>query len=499
VRARIEPPEAARWLREAPQVAEHKAAFYWTCLDRPADGSTYLVWQPLQRCGIQAASDGYVWTAPEQHFQQDLGNGTVLEMYWMRAGYALGDPVASHARRRFRLISAPGAQGPPVNPSLWLVHWGAADPADRLPASQHPPPPKLLRALEAHSPLRLLSRKDFMLRDHAHWPTITRDNIPQAPPQMSMPRIPPQMAYQPPGGGGGGGAPPQQGGPAAHTQVQFAPAPAPAPAQRKTRGQQVAPELDDEDVRGDFFDAIAPREIALERYKRSHDWIEEVVASHYSMSQIIPPDLGLEMTVPDPRLTDGITRDPSGIDKQRPPTNMFRPGARAELQKRVDDFVAETERELAVMEAKHRRDLEALTGGSLFKRAERMLRDEHGRLDEAVALVEAGTGRKVEEIADARMVEPGGWTRATNALGRFLSEGPEDLMDEDDRRGILGLAPPGTVFPEYSPVPSEAGGEGGGESVPQGAAQGASRGGPPQGVPGQPMSGGGWRDFGHCV
>ena len=74
---RLDLNEVAKWLMSGPQVARDLAPFCWTYLDRPADGTVMLTWQPLQRLGNNFASDGYVWAPPEQVYTHDLGNGLV--------------------------------------------------------------------------------------------------------------------------------------------------------------------------------------------------------------------------------------------------------------------------------------------------------------------------------------------------------------------------------------------------------------------------------------
>ena len=77
VTPRLDSNEVTKWLMQAPQIAKDRAPFSWTYLDRPADGTTLLTWQPLQRLGQNFASDGYVWAHPEQFSKYDLGNGLV--------------------------------------------------------------------------------------------------------------------------------------------------------------------------------------------------------------------------------------------------------------------------------------------------------------------------------------------------------------------------------------------------------------------------------------
>jgi hypothetical protein len=74
---RLDLNEVAKWLMSAPQVARDRAPVFWTYLDKPADGTILLTWQPLQRLGVNFATDGYIWAPPEQVFKHDLGNGLV--------------------------------------------------------------------------------------------------------------------------------------------------------------------------------------------------------------------------------------------------------------------------------------------------------------------------------------------------------------------------------------------------------------------------------------
>lgn len=74
---RMDMNEVAKWLMTAPQIARDRAPFFWTYLDKPADGTILLTWQPLQRLGTNFATDGFVWAPPEQVYKHDLGNGLV--------------------------------------------------------------------------------------------------------------------------------------------------------------------------------------------------------------------------------------------------------------------------------------------------------------------------------------------------------------------------------------------------------------------------------------
>jgi hypothetical protein len=77
--ARVEFVDAQKWLMAAPKIARDQAPFFWTYLDCPQDGSIYLMWQPTARRKTEFASDGYIWTSPENFFKQEVGNGLVSD------------------------------------------------------------------------------------------------------------------------------------------------------------------------------------------------------------------------------------------------------------------------------------------------------------------------------------------------------------------------------------------------------------------------------------
>jgi len=72
----LHPEKVAEWLCGAPKIARDQAPFYWTYLDRPADGTILLVWQSLSM-GHEYASDGYIWAPAEDAFQIEVSGGYV--------------------------------------------------------------------------------------------------------------------------------------------------------------------------------------------------------------------------------------------------------------------------------------------------------------------------------------------------------------------------------------------------------------------------------------
>ena len=73
----LHPEKVAEWLLTAPKIAKHTAPFYWTYLDRPADGTILLTWQSMNALNADFASDGYVWTPAETAFSLEVSGGYV--------------------------------------------------------------------------------------------------------------------------------------------------------------------------------------------------------------------------------------------------------------------------------------------------------------------------------------------------------------------------------------------------------------------------------------
>ncbi|EGX90650.1 hypothetical protein CCM_07070 [Cordyceps militaris CM01] len=429
---RLDINEVAKWLMAAPQIARDKAPFFWGYLDKPADGTTLLTWQSLQRLGTNFATDGFVWSPPEEIYKHDLRNGAIMEIYFLKAGYIPGEQLAAHARRRFRLVPAPGHPSPPpVDQNLFIVHYGQSEPENRMPFNVIPYDDRVAAIMQQRAFLLsrgMLRRKDFMLSDRVNWPTmpdLTRQ-------QMGGPQnprgVPQQMAY-----------PPQPvAGP-------------PAKRARHGQGQQAAmPQMptievmdDDEDIsRGDMFDHLTPRELSLGRYQQNHEWMEEILSSPYRMGQITPADLGLGLKGELASLTEGIFAAQGGdAFSQMPPktyVGKLEPGLADEFRNRVNEYIASTESDIAKMKEEQAKKLASFKEGSFIRTKERELKslveqtgpeawriegrvettdndDDHPRatskhsLEEIVRQVEQSLGRKIERKPALARVQEGGY------------------------------------------------------------------------------------------
>ncbi|KAF4629050.1 hypothetical protein G7Y89_g9098 [Cudoniella acicularis] len=369
----LHPDKVADWLIGAPKIARDTAPFYWTYLDRPADGTILLVWQSPS-LGTDFPSDGYVWAPGETVFQLDIG-GYLLEMYHAKTGYSPGEPLATHSRRRYRLIPSrnqpAGAPSPDI--ALWIIHYGQAEPNDRVPSNMIPVDVRVQNTIQARAYLHSqgqIVQKEFMLHDRTNWPQIAFPrNQPRGAPiyggNAPPARIPQTMAY-----------PTQHavpGPPAKRVRTQA------NTSQAAANNAAAVLDIDDEEdtSRGDLFDHTTPREISMSRYKQNHEWMEEILSSPYSINQIIPADLGLGVRGQLASLTEGIFDAPLDPDKDVPKhsyVGRLDPGKADDFRKRANDRIAQTEKEIEKMKAKHAKRLARFQKGALINMAEKELR-----------------------------------------------------------------------------------------------------------------------------
>ena len=308
-----------------------------------------------------------------------------VEMWLHRSGYhPPNEPAAIHCRRRYRLLPSKVPNNlPPPDPSLWIVHYSRAPPTDHIPANRIPILPQVQSMLGQRRFLQSqgqLARKDFMLHDRNSWPTIN------FPPQMA-----PQGFAQPAGPYAGavpGRAPfyPQPGqmipGAAGAAQVK---APRGHRASSATMNSATADfALEDEDVSaGDMMDLLTPREVSKMRYQQHHEWMEEIFASPYAISQITPVSLGLGRKGELESLTSGFFDAPVGPspngeskdDTDSAQVAKVEPAKAEEFADRVAKKISDMTAEIEKMKKCHAQRMERFNRTSLFKDAELRLRD----------------------------------------------------------------------------------------------------------------------------
>ncbi|KAH6718174.1 hypothetical protein BKA61DRAFT_670585 [Leptodontidium sp. MPI-SDFR-AT-0119] len=83
--------------------------------------------------GSDYPSNGYVWAPQETAFQVKIPGG-------YKTGYAPGEPPATHARRRYRLLPSkfPNSTGQSPDPSLWIIYYAQSDPHEHVPSNVIP-------------------------------------------------------------------------------------------------------------------------------------------------------------------------------------------------------------------------------------------------------------------------------------------------------------------------------------------------------------------------
>lgn len=361
-----------------------------------------------------------------------------MEMYNHRCGFQPGEPIATHSRKRYRLVSATAANqnGPAPDPALWLVHYCRAETSDHVPSNRIQVSPQIHTSISQREFLRTrgqLVRKEFMLYDRNNWPTVT---MPAGPgsghswPGMAYPNN--VMRNQQPYGM------PQQ----AMNQPGMGPSPAkrlrqtgPIHGHGPNRAYPIAPQnaaLDDEDIgTGDTMDVLTPRDISTNRYMQHHEWMEEVFSSPYGTSQIVPIELGLGRKGE----IESLTRDffsaptndlaPTKDNATSSRVGRLEPGKADEFSQLATRRVGQIQAEMERLKKQHARRMAKLNDGLAIKEAEQKLRalgvNNHdrngptktfkiqpGSVDEILGRVETELGKNVKILKESNCVQKGG-------------------------------------------------------------------------------------------
>ncbi|ESZ94640.1 hypothetical protein SBOR_4987 [Sclerotinia borealis F-4128] len=468
--SQLHPERVAEWLINAPKITRDQAPVYWTYLDRPVDGTVLLSWQ-TPTLGQDYPSDGYIWGPGETAFSLEV-MGCTLEIYHCKIGYGTGETIASHTRRRYRLVPRNPNQNPMPDPNLWIIHYTQAAPEDRLPSHIIPINQQIQNTMSTRHYLHQqgqLIHKEFSLHDRANWAKI---DFPRGHPRGAPiyaasipPRVPQSMAYP---------TQPQPGPPSKRARTANVVQPVAA---------NVAPvileEDEEENSRGDWFDLTTPREISYSRFHQNYSWMEEVLSSPYAINQIVPTDLGLGVHGELSSLTEGIFNAPlKETEELNPALNYvgrLDPSKAEEFRKRAHDSIAQTNKDMEKMKAKHAKRLAKFQKSSLIAQAEKELRTAvddpldigpeywrlEGRIDEeenedaetpiktpskvddVLAKVEASLGRHAVAISELRRIQDGGFeevtVRASSPPSQTSRNGSQQsgvLMNESDAADV---------------------------------------------------------------
>lgn len=389
-----------------------------------------------------------------------------------RSGYLPGELISTHCRRRFRIVNKnPAAPGPPPDNSLWLVHYGPADPQNRYPVNRISMIPDMHRIRAERQYLESqgqLLRKPFMLHDRLNWPQINFNGALTGMPSQvgaAYPNPMQQMArnaqYYPQAQGGVVGPPPAK----RPRQVPPSQLPGSGPAGvQPTAGMAHDPFLEDEEnhALGDLLDHLTPRDISTMRYTQHHEWMEEILSSPYAAGQIAPVDLGLGLMGELSHLTDGLFDAPNAepmrdVSKPNAPDQCVQTINKHQLEefeKRVSAFMAAEQAEIEKMKTEHAKKMADLKRSiKTYMQAEKRLRDavwessetrhQPGKetVDEVVQYVEKTLGVTTAPRKDVVCVEKGGLVENDPDQVDLNGNGnaPADLFFENGAaNGILG-------------------------------------------------------------
>ncbi|KAL9023882.1 MAG: hypothetical protein Q9196_006904 [Gyalolechia fulgens] len=372
-------------------------------------------------------------------------------MYWHKSGYRIGEPVATHQRRRYRLTPGhnPNPNAPPPDPSLWIVHYSQTDPTQHIPSNQIPLSGHMHSTITSRKFLQQhgqLVRKEFMLHDRSSWPTINLPGSNAGAQASAYPNnVISHFSRQQPG----------------YVQPRTAapnPAPVGPPPAKRARRQTNASEAgvaslqapadheptiyDEEDVsKGDALDFLTPRDISAMRYKQHHNWLGEVFRSPYDTQQIVPGELGLGRKGELEALTKEFFNAPTEVSsltaKGASPARVGRmeAGKADEFARMATDRIADINAEMEKMKRKHARRMAKLAKGSKLRDAERALRtvstntgtvrsddrlgqgasdDGDSKIPGIEENAEAIVGKKIREVKDAECIQKGGLQEKVN-------------------------------------------------------------------------------------
>ena len=236
-----------------------------------------------------------------------------------------------------------------------------------------------------------LVRKEFMLHDQSNWPSI---NMPAEPMTPVYPgNMPPhyvqirQQPYQ-------------------HVLNRVDMGPSPAKRVRQAGPQRPGPNkatgaalphdtVLEEEEGVDLLDLLSPRDISQVRYMQHHEWMEEVFASPYATSNIMPLSLGLGrkgelepltrgfFEPPRPTTPPGQKSDRSRSDYDRELSKKMEPGKAEEFIKHAENKISQLNAEMERLKLRHARRMEKLAKGTSIREAEKSLRNAVTSMEDA--------------------------------------------------------------------------------------------------------------------
>jgi len=264
--------KAANMLLRAISFAQ-TTPFQWGYIDRPSDGQLFLIFVPPQ---LSFPNDGIRYQEAEQRMVIPTPNGAELEIAEVKFGFVPGqDSAAYRIRRRYRLIKG-------GHPQLILIHYSRGPNHPIVPALNTPVRNYPLRPV--HDPAL------FVLGPKAG------QKVPIDGAVMGGPHPGDRQQSIPPGGMGMNFPMGFAGNPQAMIAQQNNNMDALAQRTQRERERsgsmntRMAPRPDDDDS-ADEADMISARTLALTRFRRNHDIMNEVFmyAGFGNLKEAPPP------------------------------------------------------------------------------------------------------------------------------------------------------------------------------------------------------------------
>ncbi|TBU25121.1 hypothetical protein BD311DRAFT_809500 [Dichomitus squalens] len=278
---------AVHMLQRAIQLSQH-TPFAWGYIDKPLEGSTFLIFQTAQ---LPFPVDGLVYQDREQRYSIPLGNGRELEVTEVKFGFIPGvDQSAHRVRRRFRMQKG-------GHPQLVLVHYSSGQHTPIIPSLNQPPRNYPLRPVNEPAIYVMGERQGQKVFPGAGAP----GSIPMTPvsdrPAMNYPGMPAI------------GMPRNPQGMLAHQNSQMEALERRAQRERgMSMGQRQTSRVVDDDDSADESETISTRTLALTRYRRNHEFMNEVFMYAAFGDKKVPPPPSPYSAFKLPDLEDSVAK-----------------------------------------------------------------------------------------------------------------------------------------------------------------------------------------------
>lgn len=327
-----------------------------------------------------------------------------MQVFVSEAGFIPGaEQLCLHRRVRYRLVSSPNGAH---DPQLELVHYTISSLEHQIPSRSIQVNAQIQKTISERKYLESqgnLTQKQFMLHDRMNYPQINvpGNTIPSNPYQQAAAQIygrnPMGRPQAPPGAMRQGGM-----GPSPHKRSQLS-GKMPGGGLHPFGQPQPTPEyLKDEDnhAYGDSLDFLTPREISSARYKQHHEWMEEILSSPYSTTQIVPVGLGMSLDGELGAVTDGLYDEKGILNKEAIP----------DLEKRVQEFLRKGEEDIEETKRVHKEKTTEMSPQKLYADLERKLagQPDNDMLDQITREIEAATNKKVTPKQPVVQISKGG-------------------------------------------------------------------------------------------